>query len=151
MYDRILLTLMMFLLGALAYQGVSRLLLSRRNKGDLLFEEYQPGRPAILYFYSPDCVPCKTIQRPALERLVVSLKNDIQLIEIDVTKGSNVPDAWGVLSIPTTFIIDSRGQPRGVNHGIATEGKLIAQLERIGEIHKRRLTQSRHRLQREHE
>lgn len=95
MYSRVALTLLIFLLGWLAYQGLSRLVLSRRGKGDLLIDEYQPGRLAILYFSSPDCVPCKTIQRPALERLMDSLKDDIQLKEIDVTNQPDLTDAWG--------------------------------------------------------
>jgi len=82
---------------------------------------------------------------------MASLKDDIQLIEIDVTDQPNLTDAWGVLSLPTTFIIDSIGKPRGMNHGVATEEKLIAQLEKIGEIPQRRLPHRRHRMQREHE
>jgi hypothetical protein len=40
-----------------------------------------------------------------------------------------VADYWGVLSAPTTFIIDARGQPRAVNHGLASMEKLLRQLE----------------------
>ena len=139
MYSRLALTLLIFLLGWLAYQGLYRLVVTRRNKSDLLLDDYQPGKPAILYFSSPDCVPCKTIQRPALERLMVDLKDAIQLIEIDATKQPNLTDAWGVLSLPTTFIIDSLGQPRGVNLGVATEKKLITQLQKIAVIPQPRL------------
>ncbi len=81
MYSRLAITLLIFLLGWLAYQGLSRLVLSRRSKGDLLLDEYQPGRPAILYFSSPDCIPCKTIQRPALDRLMASLKDDMSALK----------------------------------------------------------------------
>lgn len=151
MYSRLVLTLLLFLLGWLAYQALSRLVLSRRSKGDLLLDEYQPGKSAILSYSSPDCVPCKIIQRPALERLMANLKDDIQLIEIDVSKQPILTDAWGMLSLPTTFIIDSIGQPRGANHGVATEEKLIAQLEKIAAIPQRRLPQRRHRMQRDHE
>lgn len=111
MYDRIVISLLIFLLGWLAYQGLSRLVLSRRKKGDLLLDEHQTGKPAILYFGSPNCVPCKMIQRPALERLMDRWKDDIQLIEIDVTNRPGLTDAWGVLSLPTTFIIDAMGNP----------------------------------------
>jgi hypothetical protein len=81
------------------------------------------------------------MQRPAVERFIASPKDDIQLMEIDVTKQPNLTDAWGVLSLPTTFIIDSIGQSRGVNHGVTTEEKLIAQLEKIATIPQRQLLQ----------
>ncbi len=82
---------------------------------------------------------------------MASLKDDLQLIEIDVTIQPNLADAWGVLSLPTTFIIDSIGQPRGVNHGVAMEEKLLAQLEKIGEIPQGKLPQQRYRMLREHD
>ena len=39
-----------------------------------------------------------------------------------------VADHWGVLSVPTTFIIDPQGQPRRVNHGLTSRSKLAVQL-----------------------
>ncbi|HLE53485.1 MAG TPA: hypothetical protein VI755_15570, partial [Anaerolineales bacterium] len=40
-------------------------------------------------------------------------------------------DYWGVLSVPTTFIIDRRGRPRRVNHGVASAEKLFKQIEDV--------------------
>ena len=61
------------------------------------------------------------------------------MIEIDASNQLNLVAAWGVLSLPTTFIIDSLGQPRGVNLGVATEKKLITQLQKIAVIPQPRL------------
>jgi len=36
-----------------------------------------------------------------------------------------------VLSVPTTFIIDSQGRPRRVNHGVASAEKLLNQIEEV--------------------
>jgi hypothetical protein len=41
-------------------------------------------------------------------------------------------NTWGVLSLPTTFIIDMKGHPRGVNHGATRAARLIDQLNAIG-------------------
>jgi hypothetical protein len=35
---------------------------------------------------------------------------------------------WGVLSLPTTYILDHQGQPREVNYGVASTEKLKKQL-----------------------
>src|SRR4030067_611048 len=44
------------------------------------------------------------------------------------------PDAGGVRRVPRTFIIAARGQPRGVNHGVARVKKLASQLATVGEL-----------------
>jgi len=95
-------------------------------------EAFRCGLPAILYFTTPDCVPCRTTQRPALERLLAELAEAVQLIEVDASAQPKVADYWGVLTVPTTFVIDPQGRPRRVNHGVTNAEKLKAQLEEIG-------------------
>ncbi|MCL4258615.1 MAG: thioredoxin family protein [Anaerolineales bacterium] len=90
-------------------------------------ESWRGDGPAILYFTTPDCVPCKTQQQPELRRLV-ELDTNVQVIEIDATQQPKVADYWGVLSVPTTFVINSRGQARAMNPGVARADKLLRQL-----------------------
>lgn len=71
------------------------------------------------------------IQRPALARLQERLGEAIQVVEIDAAAQPRLADYWGVLSAPTTFIIDSRGRPRRVNHGVAGAEKLEKQIEEV--------------------
>jgi thioredoxin 1 len=94
-------------------------------------EGSRPGVPAVLYFTTPDCAVCKAAQRPALQRLRERLGEAVQVIEIDACEQPAVADYWGVLSVPTTFIIDAQGQPRAVNHGLASLEKLTRQLETL--------------------
>jgi thiol-disulfide isomerase/thioredoxin len=107
----------------------------------LQLEEYISGKPAILYFTTQGCVPCKTVQAPALRRVSEIYQEQLQIIKIDALEQSHLADAWGVLSVPTTFIIDSDGRPRGVNHGVAREPKLLAQLEAASETAPAQLNQ----------
>jgi len=120
-------------LGAAAYVGWNRLQLRRLRggaAGSLLgLESRPPNTPAVLYFRTPDCLVCATAQRPALDRLVAHLGNAVSVIEIDATLQPAVADYWGVLSAPTTFVIDAAGQPRAINHGLASKEKLLRQLE----------------------
>jgi thioredoxin 1 len=117
------------LLGLLAYWGFNRLLLLRVRRRTRGLEDFQIGRPGVLYFTTPQCQPCLTQQRPALARLQHQLGDQVQLIQVDATQRPDLADYWGVLSVPTTFIIDSQGYPRGVNHGVASTKKLLCQLE----------------------
>jgi thioredoxin-like negative regulator of GroEL len=131
--ERFLVTLALILLGLLAYWGLRRRLVYGRRRRALGFDEFDPGRPAILLFSTPDCVPCKTVQRPAIAEVVERYQGSVQFIEIDAYQRESLAASWGVLTVPTTFIIDSMGRPRGVNMGVARASRLMAQLQKIGE------------------
>lgn len=99
-----------------------------RARGNNSQPFFADGKPVLLYFTTPTCAPCKTIQRPAIRRVQEMLGERVKIIEIDATKDPKMASTWGVLSVPTTFIIDRKGQPRHVNHGVATVEKLQRQL-----------------------
>jgi hypothetical protein len=48
---------------------VNSALVYRARRAEFIVPGFRPGTPGILYFTTPECVPCKTVQRPALERL----------------------------------------------------------------------------------
>jgi thiol-disulfide isomerase/thioredoxin len=116
-------------LAFLAYWAWTRIQLARLGKPTGGLEAFVAGQPGILYFTTPDCVPCKTQQRPAFKKLTEDLGVNVQIIEVDATQRPDLADYWGVLSVPTTFIIDSKLQPRGINHGVASAEKLKKQIE----------------------
>lgn len=126
---RSFLALGLLLLGTGAYLLANRVILVRASKKNLGLEAFQPGKPAVLYFTMEGCVPCQTTQRPALEKLACMTGEQIQIIHVDVVQQPQLAESWGVLSVPTTFIIDPTGQPRHVNHGVTLAEKLLDQLE----------------------
>jgi thioredoxin-like negative regulator of GroEL len=73
-------------------------------------------------------MPCKTVQRPALAMVQAEMGDKLKVIEVDATQRPELADSWGVLSVPTTFIIDTKGRPRKVNHGVVRAEKLLQQL-----------------------
>jgi thioredoxin 1 len=115
--------------GLAAYWLLNRVILLRLSNRARGLEGFTPGKPAVLYFTTPQCIPCKTQQRPALAKLTEQVGSQVQIIQVDATEHPDLADYWGVLSVPTTFIIDSKGQPRGINHGVASTEKLLKQLE----------------------
>lgn len=127
--------------GVIVYWLVSQSVLGRVQAKRLGLENIRPGVVAILYFTTPGCVPCKTIQRPALQHLQELLAERIQVIEVDAQAQPDLADYWGVLSVPTTFLIDAQGHPRRVNHGVVRTERL---LEQLGEITDGELTQVVH-------
>lgn len=118
-------------LGAAAYWFLNhRLLVRAKNNVFTLFEKL-PNKPVIVYFTTPDCVPCKTAQRPALDKVRTLLGEKLQVIEIDASERPDLAKRWGVMSVPTTFLLDARGEARYVNNGVARAEKLMEQIQAL--------------------
>lgn len=95
--------------------------------GKLPFEMHV--RAAILYFTSPDCVPCKTIQQPALRKLSETMGADaLQIVQVNTLEEPELAREWRVMTVPTTFVIDGQGVVRHINHGVANLEKLEKQV-----------------------
>jgi len=118
-------------LGVAAYWLLNqRLLLRARNNGFTLFNS-PPSKPVLVYFTTPDCVPCKTMQRPAINRVSHLLGDGLEIVEIDATERPDLAQAWGVMSVPTTFVLDAQGEARYVNNGVARAEKLLEQIQTL--------------------
>ena len=125
------LAITIIIIGALSYWLINqRSLVRARNNIFTLFSQL-PNKPVIVYFTTPDCAPCKTVQRPALDRVSKLLGEQLQVIEIDATERPDLARKWGVMSVPTTFLLDARGEARYVNNGVARAEKLMEQLQTL--------------------
>ena len=118
-------------LGAFAYWLLNqRLLVRARNNVFKLFSKL-PEKPVLVYFTTPDCAPCKTVQRPAINRVSYLLGEELEVVEIDATERPDLAKAWGVMSVPTTFVLDTHGEARYVNNGVARAEKLLEQIQTL--------------------
>jgi len=118
-------------LGTFAYWLINQHLLTRaRNNVFTLFEKL-PNKPVLVYFTTPDCAPCKTVQRPAIDRVSNLLGEKLEVVEIDAYEQPDLAKTWGVMSVPTTFVIDERGEARYVNNGVARAEKLLEQIQTL--------------------
>lgn len=123
--------------GALAIVLVLAYLLLKRNQlqrvarsgtVDPLLLGTRPGVPTIVYFTTPNCAPCRYQQKPALAKLQEELGDGIQIIEVDAAEQPDDAKRWGVFTAPTTFILNAKGSPCTVNHGVADTRKLAQQV-----------------------
>ncbi len=133
MFERLLFAVVLLLVSVMVYRMYIRRQLERVAQSiniDPILIDTELGKPTIVYFTTPFCMPCKTQQQPALTQLRSEL-DDVQVVEIDATEQPDVADRWGVFSAPTTFILDKLGQPREVNHGVADVRKLRRQIEAV--------------------
>ena len=111
------------------YRLANRFILSRAARLPLTAVFARQGKPTLLYFTTPTCIPCKTVQRPAIERLKQLAGDRLQVIEINAESQPDLARQWGVLSVPTTFVLDAQGHPRHVNHGVTPVDKLLHEFE----------------------
>jgi len=129
MTERIIIFALFCAVCSLAYLGLRRWQMMRPARSaasDPLLADLRPDLPAILYFTTPMCQVCKLQQAPVLERL--RRADVVQVIHVDASAQPEVADRWGVLTAPTTFVLDAQGQPRAVNNGLADETTLRRQL-----------------------
>jgi len=134
MLERLLIVIVFASAGFIAYRLFQRWELWRTTRiapRDPLLATIRPGVPTILYFTTPTCAPCKTQQRPAIRQLLNDLGEGIQVIEVNALDDPAAADRWGVLSVPTTFVLDRTGRPHDVNHGVAGADKLKRQITRL--------------------
>ncbi|MBI5962620.1 MAG: thioredoxin family protein [Chloroflexi bacterium] len=118
-------------LGVGAYWLANQFMLARAKNNVNSLLSPLPNKPVIVYFTTPDCAPCKTVQRPALEKLMSLLGEKLHVVEIDATERPDLAKTWGVMSVPTTFLLDSRGEARYVNNGVTRAEKLMEQIQTL--------------------
>ncbi|MCC7118306.1 MAG: thioredoxin family protein [Anaerolineales bacterium] len=128
---RLGLALGIIFLGLGAYGLFCRGLLSRAKRQTSALFETLPNKPTIVYFTTPDCAPCKTVQRPALNQLSALLGEKLHVVEIDATERPDLAKTWGVMSVPTTFLLDAQGAARYVNNGVTRVEKLMKQVQTL--------------------
>ncbi|HSL46507.1 MAG TPA: thioredoxin family protein [Anaerolineales bacterium] len=118
-------------LGVSAYWLINQRLLIRARNNMFTVLGTMPNKPVLVYFTTPDCVPCKTVQRPAIERISSMFGEGLEVIEINAYEQPDLARRWGVMSVPTTFVLDARGEARYVNNGVARAEKLLEQIQAL--------------------
>jgi thiol-disulfide isomerase/thioredoxin len=134
MVERLLMAGAILALGMSVWIAFNRFSLRRAARiasADPLLADLRTGVPAILYFTTPFCEPCRTLQKPALTQLQAELGPSIQVVQVDASVQPEVADRWGVFSAPTTFVLDRRLVPQQVNRGVASVETLRRQLAGI--------------------
>jgi thioredoxin-like negative regulator of GroEL len=86
------------------------------------------GRPTVVVFSTPSCAACWTAQKPALVALEQRTPGAVRVIPVDAAERPDVAGAFGVMTVPATVVLDSRGAVVTANQGFATADRLAAQL-----------------------
>ena len=128
MAERVLLLLAVVVVVAVVLL-IARAVVRRRTAGLLgqVLPEgvmVQAGAPTVLYFFGPACAACES-QKRALETLSVNV------VPVDAAREPELASWAGVMTIPSTAIVDPARRLRAVNHGFKPARELSEQLAAI--------------------
>lgn len=112
---------------------LTKIWLAQRQRGTLGIDARAfatPGHATVLYFYTDLCDPCRSVQKPELERLAQNTTNVI-VRPIDAVASPDIARTFRVLTVPTTVVVGPQGRVMAVNYGVARQAKLLAQIALI--------------------
>ena len=88
------------------------------------------GKPAVLYFTTDECAQCRLQQAPILAQLQARV--DVAVHKLDAIEQEALAQLYGIMTVPTTVVLDTQLRPVAINHGVAPLQKLQAQIGATG-------------------
>lgn len=82
------------------------------------------GRPAVVAFSTAGCRECG-VQMELLSPLIAG---GVRLLTVDAGRRPEAAKAFGVLTVPSTIVLDESGSVVAINHGLADGDRLRNQL-----------------------
>jgi len=105
----------------------------RRQPGDVLLGRLgarADGRLTLVQFSTPSCAACHTAQAPAVAEVEQRLgAQQVRVLHVDAAHEPEVASAFGIMTVPSTVVLDSGGRVTAVNHGFASTQQLVRQLQ----------------------
>ena len=89
------------------------------------------GKPTVLYFTTAECAQCRLQQTPILTQL--QNKVDVAVHKLDAIEQEALARVYGIMTVPTTVVLDPQLRPIAINHGVAPLGKLQGQVTGMGQ------------------
>jgi thioredoxin-like negative regulator of GroEL len=93
--------------------------------------ETPDGRRTLVAFSTRSCAACHTAQAPAVKAVEQQLgASELRVIHVDASRQPEVARTFGVLTVPSTVVLEPEGRIVAINQGFAPSRRLIEQLQR---------------------
>jgi thiol-disulfide isomerase/thioredoxin len=90
------------------------------------------GRATLVAFSTPSCAACHTAQAPAVARVEQEVgASRLRVVHVDAAHQPDVASAFGIMTVPSTVLLDPAGRVTAVNHGFASSRQLARQLQTV--------------------
>lgn len=126
MLERIVITITV--IGSLALLWLAWQFYKTRLAAAIQPVELSTGKPTLLYFTGAYCTACKFQQTPVVEQISARLGDAVVVKTYDVSLHPDIASQFKVLTLPTTVVLDGRGQVKAINYGVTQQQKLETQL-----------------------
>ena len=97
----------------------------KENEFDI--EVINSDKPVLIDFWAEWCGPCKEIA-PILDEIADEMKDKIKVVKINIDENPNIPNKYGIQSIPT-MIIFKKGEPISTKVGVVIKSELKTWIE----------------------
>ena len=90
-------------------------------------EVINSNKPVLIDFWAEWCGPCKEIG-PILDEIADEMKDKIKVVKINIDENPNIPNKYGIQSIPTMLIF-KKGEPISTKIGAAIRSEVKTWIE----------------------
>jgi thiol-disulfide isomerase/thioredoxin len=102
----------------------------RRSQRKRLPSKIRFDKPTLLYFWTPECSQCRP-QEQQIERANSTLQQfgkQLNMQKFNAHEEKKLARFLGVMTVPTTVLIDSHGKVSALNPGLTKARKIVDQL-----------------------
>jgi thioredoxin 1 len=96
-----------------------------------LEKAFASGKPTIAEFGGGTCLACK-LMTPIMFELSLDYEGKLNVVMIDVDEYIALTDQYGIMTIPTQIIFDSKGNKLASHIGFWLKEDIITQLKAVG-------------------
>jgi len=111
------------------YDQARRLLRVAKAGTPLALAQRLPLGPTVLYFTGEHCAQCRLQQSPILTQLVETFP--INLHTVDAVQEEEVASFYGIMTVPSTILLDRTHSPKAINHGLVSLQQLRQQVTEL--------------------
>ncbi len=122
-----------YIIGVILYRKFYGKKLKSEIKLKTLPKDFSVDDITLLYFWAPGCVQCKSQER-YLEEASAVLKENGRLLnikKIDAHKEHNITKQLNIVTVPTTVLLDERGEIAVWNPGLISAEKIVNQFYEV--------------------